>query len=275
MPERIATINQQIFDNSVDLILVVDRKGNFVRVSPSSQAILGYRPDEMVGRSAIDFLYSEDLENTRQMMRQSRRGRVTRHFDCRYVHKDGHLVLLTWTGIWSEEAQQHFFTGRDITEARALEEITSKLKTIGESLRTWTDTKALLKRADFCWIMELLIIANSFWACWVLLTPPSNFNRYSDTFAMIERLSSNEVVWGLLVGVAAVLTLFGLVGSVGLGYRRALTARCLGLMISGSFWFSMGISTVTGNPDTLFGVPGGVFPGAVAYIIAIRLVMFL
>ena len=36
----------------VDLILVVDRQGTFIRVSPSARAIIGYDPAELVGRSA-------------------------------------------------------------------------------------------------------------------------------------------------------------------------------------------------------------------------------
>jgi len=121
--EREATrsINQRIFDTSLDLILVVDRQGHFLRVSPSGRAILGYRPDEMIGRNAKDFLYADDLEITRANMRHARRGRDPRIFECRYVHKDGHLVPLTWTGIWSEPDQQYFFIGRDMTERIQLE----------------------------------------------------------------------------------------------------------------------------------------------------------
>ena len=76
-------INQRIFETSLDLILVVDRQGNFLRVSPSSLAILGYRPEELVGRSAADFLYSEDLDSTRQEMRLARSGHLMRNFECR------------------------------------------------------------------------------------------------------------------------------------------------------------------------------------------------
>jgi PAS domain S-box-containing protein len=117
----IHAINQRIFETSVDLILVVDRRGTFIRVSPSSQEILGYTPDEMVGQSARHFLYHEDLESTREEMRAARRGRLTRHFECRYVQKGGKVVALTWTGVWSEPEQQHFFIGRDITELRETE----------------------------------------------------------------------------------------------------------------------------------------------------------
>jgi signal transduction histidine kinase len=45
-----------------------------------------------------------------------------RSFDCRYVHKDGRIVPLSWTGAWSEPERQHYFIGRDMTERVAAEE---------------------------------------------------------------------------------------------------------------------------------------------------------
>src|SRR5262249_59864861 len=81
-----------------------------------------YRPEEMTGHSAVDFIYAEDLDPTRREMRMARRGQVMRNFDCRYVHKDGRVVPLAWTGVWSEPDQQHFFIGRDMTERLAAEE---------------------------------------------------------------------------------------------------------------------------------------------------------
>jgi PAS domain S-box-containing protein len=119
--QAVHSVNQRIFETSLDLILVVDRQGNFIRVSPSSLTILGYRPDELIGRSAIDFVHVDDLDSTRNEMRLARRGQLTRNFDCRYVHKDGRVVPLAWTGVWSEPDQQHFFIGRDMTEHIKLE----------------------------------------------------------------------------------------------------------------------------------------------------------
>src|SRR4051812_2944486 len=116
-----STIIERIFETSLDLILVVDRKGTFLRVSPSATAILGFHPEEMVGHSAQEFLHPDDLENTRAEMRLARRGRAMRNFECRYVHRDGHAVALAWTGLWSEADQQHFFIGRDMTERLKLE----------------------------------------------------------------------------------------------------------------------------------------------------------
>jgi PAS domain S-box-containing protein len=101
---------------------VTDTAGNFVQVSPSSRTILGYEPSEMVGRSAVEFILPEDLDNTRNEMRSARRGQQMRNFEARYRHKDdGRVVVLNWMGTWSEPVRRHFFIGRDLTEKQAAE----------------------------------------------------------------------------------------------------------------------------------------------------------
>ena len=42
---RESAMRRRIFDTSLDLIFVADRHGNLMQVSPSSEAILGYRPE--------------------------------------------------------------------------------------------------------------------------------------------------------------------------------------------------------------------------------------
>jgi PAS domain S-box-containing protein len=128
-------INRRIFETSLDLIVVVDRTGMFIRVSPSSEEILGYRPDEMTGRSAVGFIHEDDLDHTRNEMRQARRGSHKSSFESRYVHRDGRSVPIMWTGVWSEEEQQHFFIGRDMTLRIKLERQlrqANKMEAIGQ-----------------------------------------------------------------------------------------------------------------------------------------------
>jgi PAS domain S-box-containing protein len=112
---------QRIFETSQDLILVTDSFGHFTQVSPSVEKILGYRPEEMIGHSAVDFIHPDDLESTRQEMRAARRGLQVRSFEARYPHRDGHIVTLNWMGSWSEPVRRHFFIGRDLTEKHAAE----------------------------------------------------------------------------------------------------------------------------------------------------------
>ena len=112
---------ERIFQTSQDLILVTDTKGTFVQVSPSSVTILGIKPEEMIGHSAMEFIHPEDLESTREEMRSARRGHLMRNFETRYMHRDGHAVSLFWMGAWSEPVRRHFFVGRDLTEKQAAE----------------------------------------------------------------------------------------------------------------------------------------------------------
>jgi PAS domain S-box-containing protein len=115
-------LHRRIFETSLDLILVTDRRGQFIEVSPSAKTILGYDIAEMIGHLGVDFIHPDDLDPTREEMRLARRGRNTRNFECRYIHKDGHAVTLTWAGIWSEPEQRHFFIGRDSTARKKLEQ---------------------------------------------------------------------------------------------------------------------------------------------------------
>lgn len=128
LQERTEALNQEteerrrLFETSSDLIIVTDRTGIFRRVSPSSLAILGYLPDEMLGRNGTEFIHPEDLEGTRREMKIARTGRHTRNFETRYIHKSGRIVPLAWSGVWSEPEQKHFFIGRDMTESKMAEE---------------------------------------------------------------------------------------------------------------------------------------------------------
>src|SRR5665213_1111352 len=128
---------RRLFDTSLDLILVTDRRGQFIEVSPSAMAILGYRPEQLIGRVGIEFIFPDDLESTRNEMRQARRGRATRSFESRYVHKKGHAVTLVWNGVWSESEQLHFFIGRDVTQEKLIERLRNEfIATVSHELRT-------------------------------------------------------------------------------------------------------------------------------------------
>ena len=113
---------RRLFETSLDLILITDRKGIFRRVSPSSQAIIGYRPDEMIGNTGAEFIYPEDLESTQREMLLARTGQHMRNFETRFVHKAGRIVPLALSGVWSEPEQKYFFFGRDMTERKVAEE---------------------------------------------------------------------------------------------------------------------------------------------------------
>jgi PAS domain S-box-containing protein len=113
---------RHIFDTSQDLIMIMDAQGWIVQISPSCEAILGYRPDEIIGHSGKDFTHPDHVEGARKEMRALRRGEHPKIADTRAIHKDGHDVWLSWLGAWSEQARRYFYVGRDMTEARLAQE---------------------------------------------------------------------------------------------------------------------------------------------------------
>ncbi|SUX30611.1 Sporulation kinase E [Chromobacterium vaccinii] len=50
-----------LIENASDLVCVVDQLGCITYLSPSSEMMTGYRPDEALGRRFIDFIHPDDL----------------------------------------------------------------------------------------------------------------------------------------------------------------------------------------------------------------------
>src|SRR5437016_2859187 len=64
--ETAVQANQLIMDNSLDVICTVDGDGRFLKVNAACEHLWGYKPDEMIGRRYLDFVYSEDHPKTNQ-----------------------------------------------------------------------------------------------------------------------------------------------------------------------------------------------------------------
>jgi PAS domain S-box-containing protein len=50
-----------LIENSLDIIFVVDKKGVITYVSPSVERILGYKPEELIGKSGFKFIVLSDV----------------------------------------------------------------------------------------------------------------------------------------------------------------------------------------------------------------------
>ncbi|MDX1745245.1 MAG: PAS domain S-box protein, partial [Halobacteriales archaeon] len=57
---------QRLIENSSDAITVVDREGNFNYLSPSSERVLGYEPEALLGENGFEKMHPDDLESTRE-----------------------------------------------------------------------------------------------------------------------------------------------------------------------------------------------------------------
>jgi signal transduction histidine kinase len=97
----------------------------------------------MIGHNASEFVHPEDLDPIRAEMRRARQGQIIRDFATRYAHKIGATVTLSWSGVWSEPEQRHFFIGRDVTKQKRIERIKDEfIATVSHELRTPVTTIA-------------------------------------------------------------------------------------------------------------------------------------
>ncbi|GGE90489.1 PAS domain S-box protein [Sphingomonas prati] len=105
----------RIWQTSPDLMLVIDFGGVFRRVNPAWTTMLGYDPEELVGRHVNDFVVPEDHDETVDAYELAAHGgRPT--IVNRYRHKDGSTRWLSW--VAAPAGDMTYATGRDITAER-------------------------------------------------------------------------------------------------------------------------------------------------------------
>ncbi|WP_295677340.1 PAS domain S-box protein, partial [uncultured Mucilaginibacter sp.] len=76
---------QKVFESSLDMICKVSSDGYFLSVSPASKQILGYAPEEMIGKLVISFIAPEDREMTEKRIVLLKKGKDLINFENRYV----------------------------------------------------------------------------------------------------------------------------------------------------------------------------------------------
>lgn len=116
---------QMITDNMIDLVAQTGVNGLVEYVSPSYKTVLGYSPEELIGRRIDGLLYPEDSETVRNAVIQSLKSRQTVTVQFRFRHKNGHYLWMEANGkfIYNDQGQavKGIFSSRDISQRRAAE----------------------------------------------------------------------------------------------------------------------------------------------------------
>jgi|GEM_PF-914053 len=88
-----------LIQNSADVILLVNEYGIIKYISPSIRSVLGYDPDELMGKNGFSTLYPDEVERVGKLLTEllkSRRGTISAEL-C-LVHKNGNLVWVDAIG---------------------------------------------------------------------------------------------------------------------------------------------------------------------------------
>jgi PAS domain S-box-containing protein len=120
--------NQLIMDNSQDVICTIDGQGRFRSVNAACEELWGYKPEELVGRQYIDFVFEEDRPKTEATARELLAIGKIGDFVNRYVRKDGSLVDVLWSTTWSAKDQIMFCVAHDVTDRARIEKALREAK---------------------------------------------------------------------------------------------------------------------------------------------------
>jgi PAS domain S-box-containing protein len=114
---------EHVFNFAPDILCKAGKDGFFKKINPAASKLLGYSEEELLSRKIIEFVHPEDREKTRKRQLYLYEGKSYKHFENRYISKNGETVHLSWTARAIEEEEGIFAVAKDVTENRELKNI--------------------------------------------------------------------------------------------------------------------------------------------------------
>jgi PAS domain S-box-containing protein len=115
-----------LIENASDLITVLDEEGTYLYQSPSVHRVLGYSPEDLLGKRPFEFMHPDDVDAARGALQRMAAGAGTAFtVQFRFRHADGSWRVLESTGRRlnpGSAAEGVVVNSRDVTERREAEE---------------------------------------------------------------------------------------------------------------------------------------------------------
>jgi PAS domain S-box-containing protein len=112
---------QKILDQSLDLICTFDEAGTFLSASAASKSVLGYTPQELIGKSVWSIIHPDDLHRSIDTSGKVVNGLDATNFENRFRTSEGKYVWLHWSAKWDAREKVSYCVARDVTEKKQAE----------------------------------------------------------------------------------------------------------------------------------------------------------
>ena len=115
-----------LFEHNIDAICLIDASATILSASPSTEQVLGYKPEELVGRNGLHLVYLEDrplIEKRLRMLVENPRLHIT--IQTRVQHENGDIRWVEAVGtnlLADHEVGSIVVNFRDITEQKQAEQ---------------------------------------------------------------------------------------------------------------------------------------------------------
>lgn len=118
---------KQLAENSTDWIWEVDENNIYIYSSPGVTSLLGYSPEEILGKSVFDLMSSPEKENVaNEFFKSKNKYEPFTNLQNMNRHKDGHLVTIESSGspVFNSNGEFKGYRGidRDISDRKKLED---------------------------------------------------------------------------------------------------------------------------------------------------------
>lgn len=116
---------EQILTEISDIVTILDEDGTIAYQSPSIGKLLGYEPEELMGRPVFELVHPDDLEKAAEAFFEAvgEEGRAERTVQYRIRHADGSWRQVETTGVMTEDrAIGPLAVTRDITDRVAAQQ---------------------------------------------------------------------------------------------------------------------------------------------------------
>ena len=111
---------ERYFSSSLDLLCIANTEGEFVRVNPEWERVLGYAVSELEGQPFLEFVHEADREATKQAVSQLKHQDEVRGFENRYRCRDGSFRWIEWRS--KPMGSMVYAAARDVTDRKQAEE---------------------------------------------------------------------------------------------------------------------------------------------------------
>ncbi|WP_226638079.1 ATP-binding protein [Brevundimonas poindexterae] len=124
-------------DNSSDIIARYGRDSVFTYLSPSITTVLGYSPEELIGKPTFTLLHPDDVEHVLAAWREGLASQQPFSVEYRALHRDGRVVWLEARPTVTRDARGDIIdfidTVRDVSDRREREEALARATAVAES----------------------------------------------------------------------------------------------------------------------------------------------
>lgn len=111
-----ATDLSSFWELALDILALVTPDGTFLHVNPAFTRVLGWPREEVVGRTAFDFLHPADVDRTADAFEDiAGPGHLVADFENRYLARDGSYRTLRWNARTSMDGRVIHAVARDMT----------------------------------------------------------------------------------------------------------------------------------------------------------------